>query len=72
MGSLWIRQHVAACRGNRGAALAQEIGATGQRLLEEALVLEGFAEHDFEHAPMPGIGDGRETRLPASNERLGL
>ena len=56
-----VGQHSAAGAGAVGAA-AEEVGPAGQRLLEEALVLERFAEDDVQHACGGGRSAAPSTR----------
>jgi hypothetical protein len=61
-------EHAAAGAGAIGAA-AEQVLPTGNRLLEEPLVFEGFAEDHAEHAQMPRIREPLEARAPLLDER---
>ena len=49
-----VGQHAAAGAGAVGAA-AEQIGAAGERQVEEALVLERLAEDHVEHGPVARV-----------------
>src|SRR3954471_5352679 len=61
------RHHAAARAGAVGAA-AEQVGAAGECLLEEALVLERLAEDHVEHRAVAGVGHGRDPRAPLGDE----
>src|SRR5207249_2454812 len=66
------RQHFADGRPDLLGAPAQEICPSRERLLEKALVLEGLAQDDAQHAAVAGIGHRLDARQPAIHERLGV
>ena len=62
-------QHSAAGAGTVGPA-TEKIGASGQRLLEEPLVLERFPQDDAQQAPVTRVGHGFHPGLPLVDEAL--
>src|SRR5207247_4247211 len=64
------RQHLAVRRGERLAPAAEKIDAAGERLLEEALLLERLAEDDAQHPALARVGHRLDPRLPPIDERL--
>src|SRR5712691_6323884 len=64
------RQHAADPRPDALAPAAEQIRLAGARLLEEPLLLEGFAENDLQHSAVPRVGHRLDARPPAVNECL--
>src|SRR5829696_9270842 len=62
--------HLADPHADVRGATAQEIVASRQRLLEEALLLERLAQDDAQHAAMAGVGHRLDPRFPALHERF--
>jgi hypothetical protein len=55
-------------RGERLAPAAEKIDAAGERLLEEALLLERLAEDDPQHPALTRVGHRLDPRLPPIDE----
>src|SRR4029078_5995538 len=65
------REHCALGAGAIGAS-AEEVLAPGDRLVEEALLLERLPQHQPQHRPVAGVADRLDARRPLLDERLQL
>ena len=54
------------------AAAAEQVVAAVDHLIEEALVLEHFAEDDVQHVAVAGMSHVADARAPARDKRGGI